>query len=156
MPGLKEFYSPPTGRDFAPYIRPISPPLDAGRLAVNLLEGDERAGIQMPFTGDASLVVVYESRGKRSPGAIASFEVDDEHLKVVQLQGAAGKGYRVNTGLRWVPLVADQMQRLVENPQTSVQGIIVPPVADIEGINQASTTAYENYRSFASRFRSTE
>ncbi len=154
MPGLKELYTPPSAKDFEPYLRSITPPLRAEKLAVNLMEGDERAEIRMPFTGDASLVVVYESKGRRNPGAIASFAVEDSELTVLQLQGAAGAGYRVNTGLRWVPLIADQMQQLVEHPESEIERITVPDVTTIAGINGASATAYENYRGFASRFAS--
>ncbi len=151
MPNLKELYQAPSAKDFAPYLRPINPSLDANRLTVPLLVGHERADMGVPFTGDASLVVVYESKGRKSPGAIASFEIAKDEINVLQLQGVSGKGYRVNTGLRWVPLVVDRLQQLVEHPQSELRRITVPNVLEIAGIRDASSNAFQNYRDLAAR-----
>lgn len=148
MRDIKRLFRAPTQDQLGRYIRPTgAAPLDPAKLALDLLEGDERTRLQTPTNGDASLVVTY----KRREGAVAS--VREEHgsdLSVVQLQGARQEGYRITAGgLQWIAAVADSIHGLAAHPESGLARVTMPPIATVEGIEGATEAAEGRYRRFA-------
>ena len=138
---------PKHGPEFKQFVRRVSPPLDMGSLTLSFHPAARRQ-INMPTTGDASILLSY--KGKE--GSVLSFGIDDEgQLSILQIQGArGGKGYRVNRGVVIPELYASEIDSIAHHPASGVRRLILPN--EIEGLwATESDLAVRRYRVMALR-----
>lgn len=88
---------------------------------------------------------------KRREGVVSSVAVKEEDLKVIQLQGAKQEGFRVDSGLNWIALFADQILQIVSHPDSRLARITMPPTIAIQGFVDATDAALTKYSGFAHR-----
>lgn len=140
---------PKTG-GFDAYIRRIVlPPLDMSRLSLAFLVGRERSYMRTPVTGHVSLLLSY----KEKEGAVTSFELLDQEMKLLQLQGARSpRAFRVATAVQWIDLMADEAVGIAKNRRTDIRRLTMPNPVLIEGVEHAdSEHVLARYNDFASR-----
>jgi hypothetical protein len=130
-----EYYQPLIPEDLGRYIkREIAPPVDAQRLELGLLKGDERSVLRTPTTGDLSLILRYKGR----EGFVASMGDEGDALSILQFQGATRQeGYRVVSGVHVVRLFADQIHEIATHPESPYREMYMPPAYMIEGVEVA-------------------
>ncbi len=136
---LRAIYTPPTREDFVPYIKANTgmPPMSPDNLNLDLYTDPDRSEMNIPFTGENTFVLKYRNRY----GVFSSIETEDSDLKVLQLQGAKQEGFRVDSGLYWIRLLADQILLLAQNPESGVQRLIMPTQFFIKGLDDALDAA---------------
>ena len=127
-----QYYLPPTGEQFAPYInRKVNPPVNPEKLRLDLLYGEERARLETVITGDMSLALSY----KEKEAYVASFADQGEALGIVQLQGREGRiGYRTASGLYISRLFASQIHEIISHPESPYKELYMPRIDMIEGV----------------------
>lgn len=144
----------PTPEEWARYLREnTQPPLNPDKLSAELFVDDRKIiGLKTSTGGDFTLLVRY--RGKEA--VVASFEeVDEEDLKVVQLQGGHRHGYRVMTGMYAGRFVADQAVAIVKHPATTYTRLTFPDIINVQGDfvpkseNSAPTMRYLRFIAYA-------
>lgn len=124
-------WQPPQADFFRPFTHRINPPLDLSQLRLDLLEGDERRGLQTPTTGFCTLALRYKGR----EGAVTSLGEREADLVVLQVQGAKNKvSYRVSSGIDWVRLFAHQVISIAGQSSLPFQRVVMPAPYAIEGL----------------------
>ncbi len=122
--------------EFGSYITDTEPPLDIAYLAARIVIGEDRRSLRIPTDGDLSLFLSY--RGKDAAVCSAQDHVDT--LVLTQFQGRNGRvGYRLNGGLRWVSLTADQMLQIASDPQTPYRRIALLPLLAMGNVTEAAS-----------------
>lgn len=151
---IKQNFTPPTDSDFQRYERPDTKiiPIKTDRLDLSFLIGEERAALLTSTTGYASLVLRYKGR----EGAVSSITTPKEEIQIVQLQGAAQEGYRVNTSLDWTALMADQILAIAQDPRNEVRRLTMPFIGAILGAIDAEESALKRYGDLATRIGMSE
>ena len=150
---IESVFTPPDANAFQAYVRPnVRPPLDPNRLSLELMVGEERDALKSITSGDWSFVLRYKGR----EAYLASFEEsqDDEgaELRLIQLQGASSRGgYRVATGMDTLLFIADQVEKLATDPESSYTLLTMPPAVLIAGIRDATESAITAYERAAIR-----
>ena len=146
---LKQYFGGINAEVFRPYLKSSQnmPPLKTDKLDLALIEGEERTKMRIPVGGNSSLLLTY----RRREGSVASVECRGADLNVVQLQGARQEGFRIDTGLYWVKLFADQILQIATHPDSEIVRVTMPPIIAIQGFVEASEKAIERYREFGSR-----
>lgn len=142
---IKELVCLPQSPDyFQKFIRPGSKiPIDQNRIDLSILCGDERNQIKTPTNGDSSLVLRY----KQKEGSVLSMETETEELGLVQLQGSKSQvSYQVSTGILWVRLFGDQIEKIVSHPQSHFERISMPPLEKITGLDSGTDSAVMRYK----------
>lgn len=127
---------PKTTIEFGKYLTEIEPPMDINCLAARIVIGEDRKSLRIPTDGDLSLFLSY--RGKDAAVCSAKDTVDT--LVLTQFQGRHGRiGYRLNGGLRWVSLTADQMLGIASDPQTPYRRIALLPLFAMGNVTGAAS-----------------
>jgi hypothetical protein len=81
-------------------------------------------------------------RYKEKEGAILSLETKTEDLTVVQLQGSKSQvSYQVSTGILWVNLFGNQIEKITNHPQNFFKRISMPSLDQIAGLYDSGTDA---------------
>lgn len=110
--------------------------IDENRIDLSVLCGEERKILKTPTTGDSTLVLRY--KGKE--GAVLSMETTTNDLTLLQLQGAKNSvSYQVATGISWVNLFGDRIEKLINHPQNVFEVISMPPLEQIVGLYESGT-----------------
>lgn len=146
---LKLYHKTPTQEEIETYVltRPPLPRLLPANLSISILEGDERKGLKTPTAGDTTLLVRYKNR----EGAVASVDIQETDLQLIQLQGARQEGFRVEAGLNVVALFADQLLQIASHAESGLYRITMPPIVAIQGFVNASERALARYNGLAGR-----
>lgn len=134
---VKELIKPQMPDYYGNFLRENTPILiDKNRINLSILCGDERKILKTPINGDSTLVLRY----KGEEGAVLSMETNNNGLNLVQLQGSRSRvSYQVSTGISWVNLFGDQIEKIATNPQSDFKLISMPPLEQISGLYESGT-----------------
>ncbi len=143
--GPDQLYVPVGADAFRTYLSPrAKPPLDTNALSLRVMVGDERRALRSVTTGHWSLVLQYRERD----AYLASFAEQEEDetvtLELTQLQGGK-KGYRVLTSMDVLRLLTDQVNGIIEHPESPYSLIVMPRVLLIGGVLAATDEAILRY-----------
>lgn len=156
---IQRLFIPTSAEGFKPYVKPNTdmPPIAVDKLGLTLHTGDDRTRMGIPFTGENTFMIRYRDR----QGAFSSVELEGADLRVLQLQGAKQEGFRVDAGLYWISLFADQMIQIAEHPESGIERLTMPIPVLIKGLDTAlevaltrqtlSMSALRRYEEFAAR-----
>lgn len=140
MASIKELVNLQISPDYyTNFLRPnTTVKIDKTRIDLSILCGQERQILKTPTNGDSTLVLRYKDR----EGAVLSMESKTEELTVVQLQGAKTKiSYQFSTGLSWVKIFGDQVEKIITHPQNKFELISMPSLDQIVGLSDSGTDA---------------
>jgi hypothetical protein len=127
--------------------RDTSITIDKNRVNLEILYDDERRILKIPTNGDSTLVLRY----KEKEGAVLSMKTKTSNLVLVQLQGAKnGVSYSVTTGITWVELFGNQVEKIISHPKNRFELLSMPSMEEIDGLYDAgSEKAAGKYKQLA-------
>ena len=137
----------------------IYPPVEISQLVAQLFCGTaEQQQIKMPAAGNANLLLTY----KGYEGSLASWQVENEEMKVLALQGAKSqKSWRVSKAVNWIKFFAEESLAIAQFPDTGIRRITMPDIRNIEnfydsgagvkefGIIEAAAARYQTFIAIA-------
>jgi hypothetical protein len=124
----------------------IHPPLDLAEISIRALIGAMRCRIDIPYEGDASLLLSY----KNKEGGMMSLRESEagETWSILQVQGGrSSKSYRVSTAMPWHEALADRTLQYAQLPDADVRHITMPQDFFVTNITDAT-----NYDSVLKRY----
>ncbi|HCR81654.1 MAG: hypothetical protein UY13_C0002G0476 [Candidatus Pacebacteria bacterium GW2011_GWB1_47_8] len=131
----------------------IKPPLEIAELITQLFCGPhEQQHIKMLHGGNTNLLLSY----KGHESSLASWQIEDEEMKVVALQGAKSrKSWRVSNAVDWPKLFAHESVALAQMPDAGIRRITMPSIKNIKNFYNSAESIrdYETVQTAAIRYR---